>query len=549
MNNKTDLTDNQIIIYNDITNYFNFNKTTEISDEKKSKNIKKTEITGNEYLLIGYAGTGKTTLVTKLILDLIKSNKCKNIAIAAPTHKAVNIAKSKLFNNINEHETLTKNIKIMTIHRLLNYKSVINGEGEKLFEKSKIDPAWYIYDLIVIDECSMLSDQIIDDIDSILKDKKNKNVKIMYVGDPAQLPPVNQKRSVIFDKNIKKNILDQIIRTKNSLIMELCNEHRNWIINKKDENIPNIIKYIHDKIKGFRKFDHEVWLKHYISNFQKSNNNYNNSIILTWTNGKCKKYNDYIRKALFKKDDLDHFEKGEILIFNDFHRIEDDEIPEKEDGEEEKQEKKFINFYTSEQVKIVKIKKCTHKFNKIKVTISNSIPSEMNEFIKTKVKEINVLLNEDIKVFNLKINRISDMGINKKPKKYLIYFVHPDSQDIYKNILSKIEVIIMEIKENTIKKIEKNKKLCNIKKCSLIFDIEKKVNKVYTEVQLHVIDCFANMNYGYCITVHKSQGSTFENVYIDMGDILKNKNEEETMKCLYTALTRTSETLQLLFNM
>jgi exodeoxyribonuclease-5 len=48
----------------------------------------------------------------------------------------------------------------------------------------------------------------------------------------------------------------------------------------------------------------------------------------------------------------------------------------------------------------------------------------------------------------------------------------------------------------------------------------------------------AQLNYGYCITVHKSQGSTFSNVYIDIADIFVNKSKDEVLKCLYTAITR-----------
>ena len=51
-----------------------------------------------ELLLVGYAGTGKTTMVAKFINDLIKTKLCNKIVMAAPTHKAVNIAKSKLIN-------------------------------------------------------------------------------------------------------------------------------------------------------------------------------------------------------------------------------------------------------------------------------------------------------------------------------------------------------------------------------------------------------------------------------------------------------------------
>ena len=76
----------------------------------------------NQLLLVGYAGTGKTTMVTKIIFDLLKENLCQKIVIAAPTHKAVNIAKSKLFLNIKENEELSSNINIIKINILLNYK-------------------------------------------------------------------------------------------------------------------------------------------------------------------------------------------------------------------------------------------------------------------------------------------------------------------------------------------------------------------------------------------------------------------------------------------
>ena len=141
------------------------------------------------------------------------------------------------------------------------------------------------------------------------------------------------------------------------------------------------------------------------------------------------------------------------------------------------------------------------------------------------------------------------MKYNKLVRDYTIFCIHPSSQEKYDNILSKILIIMIKIKEGTIKKVEKDKKLTNMKKCDIIGEIEKKVNRIYKDIQNRIVDLFAKLNYGYCITVHKSQGSTFENVYIDMGDIFKNKREEETMKCLYTAITRTSRTLKLLLHL
>ena len=122
-----------------------------------------------EIILIGYAGTGKTTLITKFLSDMIYNKKCKRIAIAAPTHKAVNIIKNKLYNNLKEVKCINKYVEITTIHRLLNYQNYINSSGERYFARGKSDPLWKIYDIIIIDECSMLSDQIIDDMQDIIK--------------------------------------------------------------------------------------------------------------------------------------------------------------------------------------------------------------------------------------------------------------------------------------------------------------------------------------------------------------------------------------------
>ena len=56
-----------------------------------------------------------------------------------------------------------------------------------------------------------------------------------------------------------------------------------------------------------------------------------------------------------------------------------------------------------------------------------------------------------------------------------------------------------------------------------------------------LIDKFADVTYGYAMTVHKSQGSTYERVFIDMKDIIhKNPKERESFQCLYTAITRAS---------
>lgn len=552
----------------------------------------------NEILLIGYAGTGKTTLMGKFINDLIENKICKRIVMAAPTHKAVNIAKSKLFpEQEKDYTELNKIINIMTIHRLLNYQSYVGQEGEKFFAKGKIDPNWSIYDLVVVDECSMLSNQIIKDIKELIKKEINMGVKVIYVGDPAQLPPVNQSDSQIFNSHMRKLELDKIIRTSNQMIVELSNSHRKWIFSKKDEDIPHVGEYksadiqlfsIDNKetkkwlddfiqlIKTNDKFEIEIKTKNNknsihndldsglenvisdtnINNKNIFNNkfdtddlindhlrmidNHNNNIILTWTNKKSNIYNQYIREKLFNKKNLSQWEIGEILIFNDFHRK---IIPVLENKCE------IISFYTSEQVKLIKIKQIKYNLEPLKFKINNNITTELNDKFRKYYKKINQVLNSDIlDVYEMCVQKIVDLVENDDPiniPEYSILSIYPNSEKKHRQIIEEIEKFIVELKTSCYKYINLSK-YDNIVKCNLQSEIEKKMNKLYKEYQTNVIECFAELNYGYCITVHKSQGSTFKNVYIDVNDILANNNINETSKCLYTSITRSSKTLKLL---
>lgn len=52
---------------------------------------------------------------------------------------------------------------------------------------------------------------------------------------------------------------------------------------------------------------------------------------------------------------------------------------------------------------------------------------------------------------------------------------------------------------------------------------------------------FSDVRPAYAMTAHKSQGSTFENVFVDAKDILANPNREEALRCLYVAISRASK--------
>jgi hypothetical protein len=519
------LQDEQITVYNRLHQFLKDDKTSEI-------------------ILIGYAGTGKTTMITKFLNDVITNNIINKIVIAAPTHKAVNIVKSKLFDSFEDDRLLHK-INIMTVHRLLNYQSYIDSYGKKYFATSQNLPNWKIYKLIIIDECSMLSDQIIDDITSTLNKTKN-NIKIIYIGDPAQLPPVSQNNSKIFTKNIEKLYLKNILRTDNNNIMELSNAHRKWIFGDKITDLPHIDDFICEKIRLYSSETNmkEIynWLEKFINltnTIENENETYNNNIILTWTNKKCNYYNQYIRQKIFNKKELNKYEIGEILIFNDFHRISiNDEIND---------EKINISFYTSEQIKLLAIEELDYKISEIKIINDKDLPIAIQNKIKNKIKSINELLIEPLKIFSMGIKKISN-NIQDEPNQQIfnILSIHPTSELKYKNIIDNFEDIIQKLRTSCYKILDKTENKDNMKQSEIQCRIDRKINQIWKNWQASVIDIFAQLNYGYAITVHKSQGSTFKNVFIDISDILNNLNTDEVAKCLYTSITRASDTLNLL---
>lgn len=62
--------------------------------------------------------------------------------------------------------------------------------------------------------------------------------------------------------------------------------------------------------------------------------------------------------------------------------------------------------------------------------------------------------------------------------------------------------------------------------------------------QLHKFkDLFADLKYCYCITVHRSQGSTFKRVMVDVKDLLENPIRSERLRLLYVAFSRPQQEL------
>src|ERR687894_2958789 len=116
------------------------------------------------FRLFGYAGTGKTTLA-RHIAEGVEGE----VAFGAYTGKAALVLRSKGCSEAS------------TIHSMI-YRSRESDEGGPQFVLNRQSAAAKA-DLIIIDECSMVDEELGRDLLSFRR-------PVLVLGDPAQLPPV-----------------------------------------------------------------------------------------------------------------------------------------------------------------------------------------------------------------------------------------------------------------------------------------------------------------------------------------------------------------------
>lgn len=130
------------------------------------------------FVLKGYAGTGKTSLLKTLIPSLTKYNR--KAVLLAPTGRAAKVMSA-----------YTKR-KAYTIHKHIYYPKLKSGSLSFELQKNKASNTIYI-----VDEASMIGNQtdsafggnaLLDDL--IRFADQGLNCKVLLIGDVAQLPPV-----------------------------------------------------------------------------------------------------------------------------------------------------------------------------------------------------------------------------------------------------------------------------------------------------------------------------------------------------------------------
>jgi exodeoxyribonuclease-5 len=424
-------------------------------------------------VLTGSAGTGKSSTIQYLLDHLSKGTK---VVFTGTTNKCTRVLK-----NMSVKKGMV--VECVTIHSLLGLSMRTDANGKESLKsggKSTFDN----YDLVIVDECSMVNFELMSFIIRAMRYASGKT-QVIFMGDSSQLNPVNENKSPVFaiDNQLK---LTTVMRQANeNPILALCTKIRENIDNK-TYNVPNIMSATNEEgnigVHVMHKDNFAAWMPSAF-NTPEFEINPDSFRVIAWRNDTVNYYNSVIQKIRYP-DLTMPFAIGEPVVFSN----------------------PMCAFSADEAYSIEK--PVTEGWNKI-------LCSTESEGVVKGVVEVQPF------IFKPSESQIAN-GFNFRPFEIRRYMVTVDLFDgtqltcaitaDKKALKSMLEFIAKQIKAET---------------TGMTWFVYYAAQKYFTELRSL-----------YGVSSHKSQGSTYSNVFIDARDILTNPNREEALRCLYVAVSR-----------
>jgi len=221
-------------------------------------------------ILDGAGGTGKS----HLLHEVIESLNCEPLLLC-PTNEALKQLRDKVQGNYT----------FRTIHSALGIAPTTHLD-ELVFEQVALPSIWDDINLCIVDECSMVSEEILKILTDIGK-------KILFVGHKSQLPPVKKNKGIfdkcispVFSKGYKSVTLTIPMRNKGEL----------WDFNNKLEKMI----YSPDRIVP-KEFDiSKKELEEYVNSLQGIEEIFNGDTkFVLWSNSGVDRYNQRLREVIY----------------------------------------------------------------------------------------------------------------------------------------------------------------------------------------------------------------------------------------------------------
>lgn len=233
-------------------------------------------------VLRGSAGTGKTFCIRALV-DSMRGK----LVFTAPTNKATKVLRESV---------TTKDYKpeCRTIYSLLGLRLEASGEVKILTARTNEDEPLDLahYRCIIVDEASMVNEHLRGHIHAAADQFK---IKFLFLGDPAQLPPVGEVRSSIWRiKNVA--VLHKVMRHDNQ-ILTLATALRDLVDlpNPKPELLDDYSEDGGVRVLSTQSFVESIMLAADEGQFSEPNG----SKAIAWRNVTVDRYNAIIRRRIF----------------------------------------------------------------------------------------------------------------------------------------------------------------------------------------------------------------------------------------------------------
>jgi len=254
--------------------------------------------TDEVFVLKGYAGTGKTTVISTIVNNLAAIHK--KYVLLAPTGRA-----AKVIANYSDKEAFT-------IHKKIYYPKKGKSGGISFTMKENK----HTNTIFIVDESSMISDvnteaklyengSLLDDL--MMYVYNGKNCKLILLGDTAQLPPVQLDQSPALDtdslsmhynKEVFSIELDEVMRQEEkSGILFNATELRELLKSSFLEDFKFSLKGYKDIIRLTDSYDIQDAIQSAYSNY-----GIEDTCFIVRSNKRANQYNQQIRAKILDKD-------------------------------------------------------------------------------------------------------------------------------------------------------------------------------------------------------------------------------------------------------
>ena len=534
-------TENNIVQIEKI-NYKEKNKTKFNNEQENAVKLIKSNIDLKIVLIItGIAGSGKSFTILNAFDTIDVNLSKKKICFSAPTNSVVEASK-KYKKTL---EKYFKKVDYLTTSALLGEKCVYDNNGDKSFiihdKYIKIDK----YDIIVIDEISMVKDQHINYI------KNNPKALFILLGDKNQLDPVESSDTSILDNyniSLTQNMRcsDDLINKMNSFLIHNIENYKNNYIDfiknfyklaynlKNDKNI-----YIINKKQDLI----DLYIKLYKTDL---------TIIGNYKNETCVKLNNVIQEQIIFNNNIiciDNYFVGQQIVFleayEDYNTSDFDTI---QNIKTSKYVFEIIDsnlFIKNIENTLLDSKQIDKYYDKIKTEKCTSELCKTYNIEDKNLYKYQVLFNylisisktgKSIRLLFKKMNDFEDVNVNIITlQKNKVNVLHSNYITKHINLYNNIKKDINTINKNITKSSLKIKKFYN----------DFIIQTLYYILDKYRIDIFAKISSAFSCTIHRLQGCSIDNMFVNVEDIFRMLEDKNKLKCLYTAISRCSKILVL----